>query len=97
MEIDRSRFLLLTAALAVSACNNKTETKPDAKAKEAPAASDKTPEPAAKEEPKAPEPEPEPEAKEFGIKGAPEPSPGGDALPPIEPEPEDAMPSPVKE
>jgi hypothetical protein len=90
MDVDRSRFLLLTAALAVAACNNKTETKPDAKTKEAPAAK--------KEAPAADKQEPEPEAKEFGIKGTPEPGPEGDALPPIEPEPEEVpAPSPIKE
>lgn len=92
MKVDRSRFLLLTAALAVTACNDKAETKSDAKAKDAPAAKEQAPEPAAKE------PAPEPEAKEFGIKGAPAPGPEGDALPPIEPEDDDeSAPSPIKE
>ncbi|KIG14862.1 hypothetical protein DB30_06244 [Enhygromyxa salina] len=91
MEVDRSRFLLLTAALALAACNKETETKQDEKAKEAPAAE-------AKEAPAADKKEPEPEAKEFGVKGAPEPSPDGNALPPIEPEPEEVpAPSPIKE
>ena len=92
MQVDRSRFLLLTAALAVTACNNKTETKPDAKAEDAPAASKQVPEPAADKQ------DPEPVAKEFGVKGTPEPSPEGDALPPIEAEPEEVpAPSPIKE
>jgi hypothetical protein len=97
MEVNRSRFLLLTASLAVSACNSKTETKSDAKAKDAPAANEKAPG-AAKDASAADKQDPEPPAKEFGVKGAPEPDPEGDALPPIEPEPEEApAPSPIKE
>ena len=99
MKIDRSRFLFLTATLAVAACNKpKTEAKPDAKAKDTAAADKKAAEPAAdKQEQPAPA-EPEAEAKGFGIKGTPEVGPEGDALPPIEPEPEDnSAPSPHKE
>ena len=97
MHVNRSRFLLLTASLAMSACNSKTDTKSDEKAEDAPAAAEKAPE-AAKEAPEAENPDPEAPAKEFGIKGTPEPGPEGDALPPIEPEAEDApAPSPIKE
>ena len=93
MQVDRSRFLLLTAALALAACTDKTETKAEDAAK----ADKKAPEPAAKAD-EAKADEPEPVTKEFGIRGTPEPGPEGDALPPIEPDPEDeSPPSPVKE
>lgn len=95
MHVDRSRFLLLTAALAASACNKgKTEAKPDDKAQV-----EDTKKAAAPEEKKAEQPEEapaEPE-KEFGIKGTPPPSADSDALPEVVPEPESDAPPPQRE
>lgn len=96
MNVDRSRFLLLTAALAASACNKgKTEAKTDEKAqtddaKKAAADDAKKAEPEKAEEPAEPE-------KEFGIKGTPPPEPDSGALPAIEPEPESDAPPPQRE
>ncbi|EDM74928.1 hypothetical protein PPSIR1_20829 [Plesiocystis pacifica SIR-1] len=94
MHVDRSRFLVLTATLALAACNKEAETKPDE-------AKDKAEEPEKKaEEPekKAEEPKPEEPEKEFGIKGAPADGADNDALPPVVPDPDEGnAPGPQKE